>query len=257
MVALGESLALALGLVQPGDIGLLLVGVELAAAVIALTALPSVLRVVRAERSRGQTFSAALLAAAEELLPPGLVSVARFELGLWRSAYRWITPVPRAERGAVRLSYGASERLMLWVLLPCGLVELTVMDYLLRNTPLRWPLFVLGVLTVPYLLGAIARTKAQPHLLFDDRLLLRSGPDFAVEVPLAWIERASRRPQLNQGRGALRSDDGALRLAYGQQTDVRIQLDRPLLTALGPVTCIDVAVDDPHHPAVQELLTRR
>lgn len=256
VIAIGESLAVALGVVQPRDIWRLAVGAELAAAVVALTALPAMLRAVRRQRAGGASWVAALLAAAEELLPPGLLAVARVELGIYRGAFRLAAPRPRAERGALRLSYGASQRLLLYALLMVGLVELTVTDYLVRNTFLRVPLLLLGLLTFPYLLGLVGRTKAYPHLLYDDRLLVRSGPDFALEVPLVRIARASRRTRISQRNGAHLEHDGALRLASGGQTDLLLHLTEPLPTQLGHARCLEIALDHPRHPAVDRLADR-
>lgn len=256
VIGLVESVALAVGAVEPEDIWLLLLGVEVAAALVALTALPAIVRAVRAHRNAGASYDVALLAAAEELLPPALLTVARTELKLFKAAWRLVTPAPGGERDAARLSYGSSERLLLWVLLPCSLIELTVMDYLLRNTPLRVPLLILGLLSLPYVLGLVGLSKAYPHLLYADRLHVRSGPDFTLDVPLALVRRASRRTSIEQGNGIRWEEPGSLRIVRAGQTDLRLELSVPLASDRGPVTCLDVALDDPRHPALAGLLTR-
>ena len=177
------------------------------------------------------------------------------ELRVLVAGARWLLPAPAAERGAARLHYGSGERLFLWVLLPCGLVELVVVDYLLRHTPLRVPLLVLGVLTFPYLLGLLGLTRAYPHLLHADRLVLRSGPGFILVVPLDVITRARRRTAVNQAGGVRLDDAGALVLARSGQTDLRLELLAAVPSPLGPVTRVDLALDDPRHPALDRLLT--
>lgn len=184
----------------------------------------------------------------------GALAGARAELRVLTAGARLLRPVPRAERDAVRLSYGSAERLFVWVLVPCGLIELVVMDYLLRNTPLRVPVLVLGLLTFPYALGLLARTKAYPHLLYDDRLVLRSGADFSLEVPLSNVQHVRRRTAVNVPEGPA-LDEGLLVLSRGGQTDLRLALQPPVVSALGPVDRIDVALDDPRHPALDRLLT--
>ena len=251
-----SACALALGVVPASDAWVLLVAGEVAAAVVALFALPSLLRAFRASRTAGASWDESLLAALAEVMPPTVRALATAELRVLVAGARLLLPVPRLERGAVRLSYGSGERLLLWVLVPCGLIELVVMDYLLRHTPLRVPVLVLGLLTFPYVLGLLGLSKAYPHLLHGDRLVLRSGPGFALEVPLEQVRRAARRTALVEGPRVARDQAGALTLAHGGQTDLRLELAAPVVSSLGPVTRVDLALDDPRHPALDRLLAR-
>ncbi len=255
-IGLLSAVALALGVVAASDTWVLLVAGEVAAAVVALFALPSLLRAHRSSRADGASWDAALLAALAEVMPPAVLALATAELRVLLAGARWLLPAPRAERGAARLHYGSGERLFLWVLVPCGLIELVVMDYLLRHTPLRVPVLVLGLLTFPYVLGLLGLSKAYPHLLHSDRLVLRSGPGFALEVPLEQVRRAARRTALVEGPRVAHDDAGALTLAHGGQTDLRLELDAPVLSTLGPVSRVDLALDDPRHPALDRLLAR-
>lgn len=219
-----------------------LVVLELCLVAVALTSLPSLRRQALLLRGEGKTSASAYVAAFAANLPPEFRRLAIAEIVVLETAVRYVLRRPAGVRaGDVVLPYGRSARTLMFAFSPAALAELAVTDYFLRATPLRWPVLVLGVLSLPYLLGFVATSRVYPHLLRSDRLVLRSGTGFSVEVPLTLVSGWSCGFRLDGGR--LRVSEGCLCLPSSGQTDVRLLLREPLETALGACTVIEVALD--------------
>ena len=214
---------------------------ELALLAVALSYAPRLRREARTLQRQGLTTMGAYAAAFGAYLPPELRRLAVAEFTILETAGRFLLRKPAAQPDDVLLPYGRSSRILLYVLLPTSLVELAVVDYLLRHTPLRWPVLLLGVLSVPYLLGVVAVSRVYPHLLRADRLVLRSGADFSTEIPLTLIAMWSAGFRLDSGRR--RVTEGRLSLPSDGQTDFRLELRGSLVTALGDCVSVDIALD--------------
>ncbi len=219
-----------------------LVVLELCLVAVALTSLPSLRRRALVLRGEGKPAVSAYVAAGAANLPPEVARLAIAEIAVLETAVRYVLRRPvGVHSGDVVLPYGRSARTLLFAFSPAALVELVVTDYFLRSTPLRWPLLVLGLLSLPYLLGFVATSWVHPHLLRTDRLIVRSGAAFSVEIPLALLSGWSTGFRIDGGR--LRVTEGCLSLPSSGQTDVRLFLSEPLPTPLGEVSVIEIAMD--------------
>ncbi len=233
-----------------------LVVLELCLVAVALTSLPTLRRQALILRGEGRPPVAAYVAAFAANLPPEFQRIAAAEIVVLETAVRYVLRRPAGVRaGDVVLPYGRSARTLMFALSPAVLVELLVMDYLLRATPLRWPVLVLGLLSLPYLLGFVATSRVYPHLLRTDQLVLRSSSHFSVEIPLAILAGWSTGFRLDSGHR--RVTEGRLCLPSSGQTDCRLLLREPLHTALGACTVIDVALDPAALITVREELISR
>lgn len=247
--------AVALAVAETSDFPLIIVVGEVLAGAVALSGAGPARRRYQQERSRGTSRGESFFAGLGEVAPESLVRFARADAAILAAAARLVTPRPASERRAERWRHGSAERLIFYVLAPVATVEVAVIHHLLRGTPFQLPLLVLGLLSFPYLLGLIAQTRAFPHLLFEDRLLLRGGDGFALTIPRQAIGSVSRRTILaSRERRHLRSD-GTLVLPSGGRTSLHLQLCEPVPCALGEVRAVSLHVDGKATPpGLQALL---
>lgn len=112
---------------------------------------------------------------------------------------------------------------------------------------LRWPfLHVLDALAVLQLVSSAAALVVHPHVVGRDGLLVRDGRRFAVRVPPDAIATVRVEWRSHTGR-AHRVDGDELVVAVGNQTDVLVELSRPVRVRRpdGEVTRIRFRADDP------------
>lgn len=110
-----------------------------------------------------------------------------------------------------------------------------------------WPVVhVLDALALLQVLSIAANLVVHPHVVGRDVVLLREGGRFALRVPLDAV--ASVRVERRTRTGRTRQLDGAeLSIAVGNQTDVLVELSRPVPVRRpdGVVTRVRFRADDP------------
>jgi len=129
--------------------------------------------------------------------------------------------------GATALAYGRDERVTGKALLAASAVELAAVHLLL--------------------LALLADTAVRPHVLTPEALRLRAGSGVDVTVPLDAVTGAGLHRADAARRVAL--DGAVLVLGSGGQTQVELQLSRPLPVQAGrvggTVRAVRFSVDDP------------
>lgn len=184
------------------------------------------------------------------------------ELALYRSLARWIVRRPEVPRGAAPIGYSRLAAPMLWLWIFGSTVEVVVVEVVLRHldqpwaTAVKFPLLVLGIWGVLWMLGMMASYRVRPHLLTDTELLLRSGARTWVVVPLGAVE--STRTVEHELPGVVRSlhvDGPLVLLGVSSRTNLELVLVAPmtLFTSQGEVTATRVGmwVDEPREVAAQ------
>lgn len=156
------------------------------------------------------------------------------ELAIWRNLARWITRRPDAPEGAVQLGYGQLTAPVMWLWIFGSFVEVVALELVLRSIDATWahvvriPLLVVGLWGALWMLGMAGSFYVRRHLVLPDRLRIRSGPRFRVDVPLAAITRS--RGVEHEFEGMLRSvheEDGLLLVGPGNRTNVELTLSGP------------------------------
>ena len=116
------------------------------------------------------------------------------ELALYRSLARWVVRRPDVPAGTTAIGYAQLAGPMLWLWIFGSATEVVVVEVLLRHwdSPIsdavRFPVLVLGVWGVLWMLGMLASYRVRPHVLTDEVLTIRSGARTRVVVPLDAIE---------------------------------------------------------------------
>ncbi|MEV4489046.1 hypothetical protein AB0K04_02910 [Micromonospora coxensis] len=191
---------------------------------------------------------------------PLLRRAVAYEIGMWRSLYRWILRRPLAlPPHTEAFGYLGVVKPILGVFIALSAIEIPIFDLIIRRTvPWEWVRHVvlgLGVWGLLWMIGLLAALRIHPHLVGPAGLRIRNGTTIDIAVPWAAVASvtagyrslpSSRTIQVEQG------DDGAiLNVSTGSQTSVDVVLREPVAVPLPkgrsePVTEIRIYADDPH-----------
>ncbi|MBM0123550.1 hypothetical protein [Pimelobacter simplex] len=160
------------------------------------------------------------------------------ELAVWRCLGRWIARRPEAPPGAVQLGYSRLTAPVMWLWIFGAFAEVVAFELVLRSIDATWahvvriPLFVVGVWGAFWMLGMAGSFYVRRHLVLADRLVVRNGPRFRVEVPLSAV--VGVRGAEHEFEGMVRTvheEDGLLLVGPGNRTNVELTLAGPTVLA--------------------------
>jgi hypothetical protein len=171
----------------------------------------------------------------------------RGQARLLQSLVLWMRRRHDVPPGATALPYGREGRVLGLALLAASVIEVVAVELVVPWPGVRLVLLVLGLYGVLAVLGWVADLSVRPHVLTAESLRLRLGSATEVDVPLAAVERVSRR--LRGAEGTVTLADGTLVLAVGNQTQIEVRLTEPLEVTVGrragTVQVVRFSVDDP------------
>lgn len=172
----------------------------------------------------------------------------------WRSIGRTLARRPRVPAGASAHSWDQPIRAVLVTFLVVSAVEVVIVDVITQRWPaVRYPLLVVGIWGVLFMVGMLLSNRTRPHSVGPEGLLIRSGGEVEIALPWDLVESVGRRrrplpeaPTLSlTGEG----DTQALNIVVQDGTHVDVDLVAPIALRLpqGEVTVSSVrlAVDDP------------
>jgi hypothetical protein len=190
--------------------------------------------------------------AALTTVPTLVRRVVSFELGVWRSLYRWTTRRPRGPAGAETFGYTGPVTPLIWAFIGLSAIEIPVAHLLLPWQTARVIVLVVGVWGLTWMLGLLASLKTHPHLVGDFGMRVRYGS--TVDVTIPWDAVASigvRHRNLASSRTVQlsHSDSGSvLYVGVSSQTNVDVALRDPVTVPLPkvgePVTALRLYADD-------------
>ena len=151
----------------------------------------------------------------------------RFEVNLYKSLFRFLTRRPDVPAGAAAVSYVGAISVLLWAFVIGSAIELVVLHVILPWETVRLAADILGIWGLMWMLGFTASHYVYPHVISDDRLLLRSGHHVAVDVPWEAVASVSTRERSVEGNKSLIHHDGVLLVPMGSRTNVEVRLERP------------------------------
>jgi len=169
-----------------------------------------------------------------------------FELGMWRSLYRWILRRPPAT-GTV-FGYAGAVTPIFGVFIGMSIVEVPILHLILPWPTVRFISLMLGAYGVFWMVGLLASMRVNPHLVDDSGLRIRYG--LSVDLTVPWDHIAAIRKRYNtlpMGR-TVRVEDGALHVAVSNQTSVDVVLREPTVFAPSKgehVREVRIHADDP------------
>lgn len=172
----------------------------------------------------------------------------------WVSIARVLTRRPSVPAGATGFRYDASFRGTLIAFLCISAVEVVAVDLVTHRWPwVRFPLLVLGVWGVLFMLGMLLGYVTHPHTVGPAGIRLRSGGDVDLDLPWGVIQSVTpRRRRVPDAPTLCLSgppDEQTLHHVVEERTNIEIALEHPVTFEVpqGPVTVVRVhlAVDDP------------
>ncbi len=179
--------------------------------------------------------------------------VVAYELGMWRSLFRWVRRRPVAP-GVEAFSYAGAVTPVMWAFIGVSAVEIPAVHLLLPWESVRRLLLAVGIYGLLWMIGMLAGLRVHPHAVDDEGLRVRYGATVDLRIPWSQIAAVRRRLRSHEGVRAVRvSGSGADRLldvVIANQTNVEVVLVRPLplLAARGdvePVGAVRLYADDP------------
>lgn len=172
----------------------------------------------------------------------------------WASIGRVLTRRPPVPAGASGFRYDAPFRSTLVVFLSVSAVEVVAVDLITRSWPwVRFPLLVLGIWGVLFMLGMLLGYVTRPHTVGPAGIRVRNGGEVDLDLPWEVIHsvtpRRRRVPDAATFGLSGEPQTQTLHHVVEDRTDIEIALDRPVTLELpqGPVTVVrlHLAVDDP------------
>ncbi|AVT40241.1 hypothetical protein [Plantactinospora sp. BB1] len=176
-----------------------------------------------------------------------------YELGMWRSLFRWILRRPTGPAGTVSFGYAGVVTPLLIVFIAVSAIEIPVLDLILPWKIARIIAATLGVYGVFWMIGLLASLRVHPHLVAAEGIRLRNGISIDLALPWTAIETVRKRHRsLSSGRTVQveRTDTRAvLNIGVSSQTTVDILLRKPTVLPVPkgtgePVHELRVYVDD-------------
>ncbi|MFG2053784.1 hypothetical protein ACGFI9_07095 [Micromonospora sp. NPDC048930] len=193
-----------------------------------------------------------------ERSPVALLRIAvAYEIGMWRSLYRWLLRrPPTTEPGAQVFSYVGVVKPILIAFIVLSAVEIPIFDVILAHTlpSARKVVLALGVWGLLWMIGLFASLRVHPHVAEAAGLRVRNGFSVDFLVPWAAIATVSARYRSLPSSRAVQvtQDEGAtiLNIGAAKQTSVDLVLREPLSVRLPkgpsePVHEIRLYADDP------------
>ena len=162
--------------------------------------------------------------------------VVSFELGLYRSLFRWVTRHPDVPSDAVAFAYIGAVAAILWAFIFGSATELMVLHLILPWETVRIIVDVLSIWGLAWMLGMMASLRVHPHLVSDSGLRIRHGA--TTDMAVRWDDIATirvRERSRDKSRAVqLDRDEGSavLNVVIGSRTNVDITLRGPLVVQL-------------------------
>jgi hypothetical protein len=134
--------------------------------------------------------------------------------------------------GATAVPYSAAQTPLMLVFLGVMVVELVVVEIVLRalHVPaaVRGPILLLDGYTVLIALAIIAAGVTRPHVISADEIRIRYGAFFDLRVPRELVAEVRRVRNYNE-KGMVSTGDGWLAVAVAAQTNLLLELAEPVL----------------------------
>ncbi|SNS46674.1 hypothetical protein SAMN04488107_2684 [Geodermatophilus saharensis] len=177
-----------------------------------------------------------------------------FEMGTWRSLWRWVRRRPDVPPGAEAFPYASAAAPVLWTFVVLSAVEIPLVDWLLPWPSLRVALLVVGGYGLLWMIGLLASMRVHPHVVDGAGLRVRSGSAVDVRVPWEAITAVRvRRRSVEGSRTVVVAEEGgrrAVSVTVVSSTQVDVELRTPTVLPLArtggrPVDELRLAADDP------------
>lgn len=160
----------------------------------------------------------------------------RFEKGIYRNIWRWIRRRPdHGQPDSLPFSYVEIVRTTIWVWIGASALEMVAVHFVVPWPWVRWPLLIVSVWGLVWMVGFLAGQIVYPHLVEPDRLRVRNGHTVDAVVPISAISsvRTSVRSRPSSKTITLDNNDPThLYIAVSGQVNVHVTMVEPITVAL-------------------------
>lgn len=156
--------------------------------------------------------------------------VIRYEIGMWRSLFRWLLRRPRTtEPGAELHPYAGASAPLIWAFIVMNAIEVPVVHLALPWQQARNVLLVLGIWGLAWMLGLLASLKIHPHTVGPSGLRVRYGISIDLTIPWSAIDTVKQqRRDVEKGK-SVQFDGTILHVVQVKQTNVQVGLREPIV----------------------------
>jgi len=160
-----------------------------------------------------------------------------YELGMWRSLYRWVLRRPLVSgTGAVPFRYAATLTPVFLAFIGVSAIEIPILHLLLPWEAVRRIGDAVGAYGLFWMLGLLASMRVHPHVVGDSGLRVRHGAAVDFTIPWDAIETIGTRHRSVPSKRAIqveRTESGQiLSVVILSQTNVEVTLRQPTTVAL-------------------------
>jgi hypothetical protein len=177
-----------------------------------------------------------------------------YELGMWRSLYRWTTRRPVAGLDERAFSYADAITPILWAFIVLSAIEIPVFHLLIPWPTVQLIGLALGAYGLLWMIGLLASLRVHPHVVGASGLLVRYSS--TIDFPIPWdnvvaIHTKTRSLEKQRTAQVEETDSGRLlSIAISSQTNIEIQLREPTVVRLfrgptEPINELRIFADDP------------
>lgn len=155
----------------------------------------------------------------------------RFERGIYANLARWIRRLPdRGPDGTLVAPYVDIVRMTILIWIGASAVEVVIVHLVIPWAWLRWPLLIVSLWGLVWMLGYLAGLIVNPHLVEPTRLRVRCAHTIDVVVPISAIaEVGTHNESFPTSRTVRLVDDGQrLAITMSSQANVHLALTAPL-----------------------------
>jgi hypothetical protein len=155
---------------------------------------------------------------------------ASYEAGMWRSLYRWLTRRRGATDPAAALfGYASQVTPLLLAFIFVSAIEIPILPLLLPWPAVRYSLLALGVWGLLWMLGLLASLRANPHVVSEVGLRLRSGFQFDASIPWEEISAIRLRRSSAQRKLQIEHNQTGASVALQGTSNVEVVFRGPVL----------------------------
>ncbi len=129
------------------------------------------------------------------------------------------------------IGYVDIVRTTIYIWIGASALELVAVHFLIGWPWLRWTLLILSVWGLIWMFGYLAGLIVYPHLITQDRVIVRNGHTIRVEIPAEAIMLASTATRSTAGSRVVQTDEKEplhLYIAVSGQVNVHLRLNREL-----------------------------
>lgn len=176
--------------------------------------------------------------------------VIKYEIGMWRSLFRWLLRLPRTnEPGAELHPYAGASAPLIWAFIVMNAIEVPVVHLALPWELARNLLLGLGVWGLAWMLGLLASLKIHPHTVGPSGLRVRYGISIDLTIPWSAIDTVKQQRRDLEKSRSVQFDGTTLHVVQVKQTNVQVSLREPILVHRHdgdhPVTEVNLWADEP------------